>query len=84
VDTIAGADSQTWVGPVPSAYGAHLVWIEAREPSTPAAFESVRQRVLERWQDEQRTQRVVALLRNLAARYPLQVESDAWRSRSAS
>jgi hypothetical protein len=81
---IAHAESQTWIGPVPSAYGAHVVWIEAREPSTPAPFESVRERVLERWQDEQRTQRVVDLLRNLEARYPLQVESAVWRPRSAS
>lgn len=81
---IAAADAQTWIGPLPSPYGAHLVWIEAREPGAPPPFERVRERVLERWQDEQRQRRVAALLRDLAGRYPLQVEWAAWRPRSAS
>ena len=34
------------------------------------ALETVRGRVLERWQDEQRTRRLAALLRTLARRYP--------------
>jgi hypothetical protein len=81
---VARAESRTWTGPVPSAYGTHLVWIEAREPSTPPPFDDVRERVRERWQDEQRRQRVAALLRDLARRYPLRVESAAWRGRGAS
>jgi hypothetical protein len=44
----------------------------------------VRGRVLERWQNEERGRRVVALLRDLEARYPLHVESAAWRERRAS
>jgi hypothetical protein len=78
------AETRTWIGPVPSPYGMHLVWIEAREPGTPPPFASVRERVLERWQDEQRTRRVVELLRDLVGRYPLRVESAAWRQRGAS
>src|SRR5207249_154686 len=78
------AETRTWIGPVPSPYGLHLVWVEARVPGTPPPFEAVRERVLERWQDEQRGLRVVALLRDLGRRYPLRVESAAWRQRSAS
>jgi len=81
---IASADAQTWIGPLPSPYGLHLVWIEARDPSTPPPFETVRERVLERWLDGQRRQRVAELLHDLEARYPLRVESAAWRARSAS
>jgi hypothetical protein len=81
---ITPAEARTWIGPVPSAYGAHLVWIEAREPSTPPPFDDVRERVRERWQSEQRQARVAALLRDLARRYPLRVESAAWRPRSTS
>ncbi len=78
------AQSRTWIGPVASAYGMHLVWIDARETSTTPSFDDVRDRVRERWQDEQRRQRVIALVRDLARRYPLEVESAAWRRRSAS
>jgi hypothetical protein len=82
--TVRRAETRTWIGPVPSPYGMHLVWIEAREPGNPPPFDAVRERVLERWQDEHRTRRVVELLRDLERRYPLRVESAAWRQRSAS
>src|SRR2546425_7777205 len=77
-------ETRTWIGPVPSPYGMHLVWIEAREPGTPPPFAAVRDRVLDRWQDEERTRRAAELLRDLARRYPLRVESAAWRQRGAS
>ena len=82
--TVERAEARTWIGPVRSPYGLHLVWMETRVPGTPPPFEAVRERVLERWQDEQRGLRVVALLRDLQRRYPLRVESAAWRQRSAS
>jgi len=82
--TVQRAETRTWIGPVPSPYGMHLVWIEAREPGTPPPFAAVRRRVLERWQDEQRARRVVGLLHDLHERYPLRVESAAWRQRGVS
>jgi hypothetical protein len=82
--TVERAEARTWIGPVRSPYGLHLVWMETRVPGTPPPFEAVRERVVERWQDEQRGLRVVALLRDLQRRYPLRVESAAWRQRSAS
>ncbi len=82
--TVQRGETRTWIGPVPSPYGMHLVWIEAREPGTPPPFAAVRDRVLERWQDEDRTRRAAELLRDLARRYPLRVESAAWRQRGAS
>ena len=82
--TVQRAETRTWIGPVRSPYGMHLVWIEAREPGTPPPLAAVRDRVLERWQDEDRTRRAAELLRDLARRYPLRVESAAWRQRGAS
>ena len=76
--------AHTWIGPLPSPYGVHLVWIEAREPGTPPPLAAVRERLVERWQDEQRAVRVGALLHDLARRYPLEVESAAWRERRPS
>jgi hypothetical protein len=73
-----------WIGPVPSAYGVHLVWIDGREPGTAPPFEAVRDRVRERWQNEQRARRIERLIRDLKARIPLEIESAAWRSRGPS
>lgn len=81
---IQRAGMGSWVGPVASPYGTHLVWIEGREPGAPPSFEAVRGQVLERWQAEQRKRREVDLLHELERRYPLRVESAAWRSRSTS
>jgi hypothetical protein len=83
-ETVQHAETRTWIGPVPSPYGLHLVWIQAREPGTPPPLAAVRERVLERWQNQERRRRVSALLRDLERRYPLHVESAAWRQRSAS
>jgi hypothetical protein len=82
--TVARAETGTWIGPLPSPYGLHLVWVEAREPGTPPPLAAVRERLVERWQDEQRGLRVTAMLRSLERRYPLRVESAAWRERRAS
>jgi parvulin-like peptidyl-prolyl cis-trans isomerase-like protein len=82
--TVESAEMRTWTGPVPSPYGVHLVWVEARERGTPPPLAAVRQRVVERWQDEERARRVIALVRELERRYPLHVESAAWREWRAS
>lgn len=82
--TVQRAETRRWSGPVRSPYGLHLVWIEGREPGTPPPLAAVRGQILERWQGEQRTRRVAALLCDLERRYPLRVESAAWRQRSAS
>jgi len=82
--TLDEDELHTWIGPVSSPYGVHLVWIEAREPGTAPPLSTIRARVLERWQDEQRAQRLAALVRALERRTPLRVESDAWRERRAS
>jgi len=82
--TVQRAEMRTWVGPVASPYGLHLVWIEARSRGTSPPFDVVRERVLERWQDEQRTRRVAELVRDLEQRYPMRIESAAWRQRSPS
>jgi hypothetical protein len=81
---VARAPRGAWSAPVRSASGVHLVWVEAREPGAPPPLAAVRERIVERWQDEQRTLRLGALLGELARRYPLEVESAAWRDRRPS
>ncbi|MGH7789025.1 MAG: peptidyl-prolyl cis-trans isomerase [Candidatus Binatia bacterium] len=74
----------TWIGPVASAYGTHLVWIDARVPGDAPALEAVRGQILERWQSGQRAARRAQLLRDLRAGHELHVESAAWLQRRAS
>jgi hypothetical protein len=83
-DALAHVEIGAWVGPIASAYGVHLVWVERREAGAPPALDAVRGRVVERWQAEQRAVRVGGLLRELADRYPMQIESRAWRERGRS
>jgi len=81
---LARVEVGAWVGPIDSAYGTHLVWVERRDAGAPPPLDAVRGRVVERWQAEQRAARVAGLLRDLAGRYPMQIESRAWRERSRS
>ena len=71
----------SWLGPLASPYGVHLVWIEDRTSSAPPPFDSVRGRVLESWREERRAERLAQLIRELRTRYPLRIDSTAWRER---
>jgi len=78
---IMRSDARTWIGPLTSPYGVHLVWIEAREAGGIPPFEAVRGRVLEAWHEERRAQRVTQLIRELTTRAALHIDSAAWRER---
>ncbi len=80
-DEVARLDPGSWRGPVASSYGVHLVWVEAREPGGVPLLASVRGRVLERWREARRARRLADLMRELRARYPLDVDSAPWRER---
>lgn len=80
---VLDAGDAQWIGPLESPYGWHLVRVTARHPGAPAAFESVRGRVLERWREQRRAGRLAELLAELRGRQPLQVESAAWQARGA-
>ena len=78
---LSGAEAGAWLGPLPSAYGVHLVWIDSRESGAPPALDAVRSRLVEQWQAERRASRVAELLRDLKQRYALRVDSAAWHAR---
>lgn len=81
---LEGLPPGTWSGPIASTTGWHLVLVEEREPAAVAPFESVRSRVLESWRERRRGERLAAFVAGLRARQPIEVESEAWRSRSGS
>lgn len=72
-----------WSGPFASPYGLHLVFVEGRESGTPPPFDDVRGRVLESWREAERAKRLKSLLRDLRARYPLEVDSAAWHAKES-
>jgi hypothetical protein len=82
-ESLARLPTRAWAGPLTSPHGVHLVWIEARTPGSRPALDEVRGQLRERWLDEHRTRRLEDLLRLLKRRYPLRIESAAWRERSA-
>lgn len=59
----------SWQGPVPSLGGWHLVFIEAATPGPPPAFETVREAVLQAWQQQWRDERQRQAYAAMRARY---------------
>jgi hypothetical protein len=66
--------ARTWSGPVRSAYGLHLVWIEARVPAAAPSFAVVRNRILHQYLDERSQARMHERLRTWRTRYDIRVE----------
>jgi hypothetical protein len=76
VAALAGAptDPSRWLGPIPSAYGFHLVRVLAHEPERPARFEEVRAEVAEALVVRRRREATAAFLRDAFARYHVTVD----------
>ena len=63
-----------WRGPLASAYGLHLVWVESRQPEATAPLEAVRSKLLRGLHAERQQRRVQELLRRLRREYVVRVE----------
>jgi len=59
----------TWVGPIPSSYGAHLVWVHEQIPSKPPDLDSIRTRVISELRRERERQALQSALTVLRADY---------------
>lgn len=62
-----------WVGPIPSAYGMHLVRVSAVKQGTLPPLEQVRDAVLRDWQAAQRQDQQEGLYRQLLAKYSVRM-----------
>ena len=71
---VGAAPLRTWVGPVRSTYGLHLVWVHAREPGRTPALAEVRGRVVQRWLRERSEQREREAMEEMRARYVVEVD----------
>jgi len=58
-----------WAGPVRSAYGLHLVRVEARDPERIPALATVRARALAELREERRHERLAAAMTALRTKY---------------
>jgi len=73
---IETAPVETWLGPLRSSYGVHLVWLHARrEPQLPAV-DAVRGRLVHEMLQARATQRADERMAALRARYAITVESE--------
>jgi hypothetical protein len=64
----------SWSGPIASAFGLHLVWVESREPAALAPLEAVRSQIAAGLRAERQKERVAELLTRLRRQYEVQVE----------
>lgn len=71
---IDGAAAGSWVGPLRSAYGLHLVFVTAVEPATLPPFAQARPGVEREWLAEHRAAAQAAQYQALRARYQIIVQ----------
>ncbi len=62
-----------WQGPVPSAYGLHLVRLDRLEPGGLPPLAEIREQVLNEWRSDQRQQAADALYEALASKYAIEI-----------
>jgi hypothetical protein len=70
---VAGAPLGAWAGPIPSSYGLHLVFVEAREAGRLPALRTIRARVLADYEGSRRRARRTRRLDALRSRYEVRV-----------
>jgi parvulin-like peptidyl-prolyl isomerase len=68
---------RTWSGPIRSAYGMHLVWVDDKtEPGWPGV-DAVRSRLTAQWTEERQMEYLETRMRALRAKYIVRVETGS-------
>lgn len=70
---VHGAAVGAWIGPVPSAYGLHLIRVERRLPPVIPPLAQVRREVREAWLAERRLEQNQAFRASLRHRYKVEI-----------
>lgn len=68
-DALAQAPDATWIGPLRSVYGWHLVQVTARSAAGQDTPPELQAQLLRAWQDEARAQQLTEALQRLRSRY---------------
>ena len=74
---VARAEPRTWIGPISSAYGLHLVWVHERIDGGRPPLASVRGQVLHQLLHARQLEHLRRRLDELRARYSIQVEGSS-------
>ena len=69
-------DASGWYGPIRSAYGMHLVWIDERSESYPAGLDAVHNQVKLRYLAERREEELKKAIGRMRERYSVVVENQ--------
>lgn len=64
-----------WSGPVPSAYGWHVVYVEERSAARDPSLEEIRSQVEQRLRAERAERFAEAFVRDLRSRYEVEIEA---------
>lgn len=76
-EAVARADPETWVGPVKSSFGLHLVRIIEIQPSRPARLDEIRDSLTQAWANEKRLRAEEAQFAERLKRYRVRIETQA-------
>lgn len=76
-DALLAVQPGKWTGPLTSGYGAHLVFVSAREPARTPVFEAVRDKVLAEWRRESEQKASQNYLTRLREKYGVEFEDSA-------
>ena len=71
---LAQVSPGAWAGPLDSAYGLHLVFVEAHVPGRPQPLDAVRREVERDWRHARRERDVEAFHAGLVSRYDVSVD----------
>ncbi len=82
-DAISDATLNTWLGPIRSAYGSHLVLVTARTPARKPALADVRKAVERDWRTAQRLAARDAFYARLRQKYQVTVAGQPYSSKSS-
>lgn len=72
LEGLAALEPGRWSGPVTSAYGEHLVYLESFTPQQQPALEDVREAVLRDWRDAQRREARAGIYAELLQEYDVE------------
>ena len=70
------ADPGTWLGPIESGYGWHLVYVDSRTPARTPALEEVAADVRSAWMEGQRDDLKQRALEEMRSRYEIVIPED--------
>ncbi|GIV34191.1 MAG: hypothetical protein KatS3mg031_1726 [Chitinophagales bacterium] len=77
-DKLLTADLNTWIGPLSSGLGFHLIKVEEIQRDAWLPFETIRSRVEADWREYQKTQAWNAQIQRMASRYSIRIEKEEW------